>query len=155
MSSPFSQDWRDCLSAHFRYTVRNHDHATEATVAQILRETGLTDAQIAELKVTAALRVEDLPDGFTPDLDGLAALAEQQAERPPVFAVPDLPSPSQTTETEALELVGDPLEIDFATGEPVDEPPVSTEESLADGDSDEADEEQSPPADAPKQLSFF
>ena len=155
MSSPFSQDWRDCLSAHFRYTVRNHDHATEVTVAQILRETGLTDAQIAELRVTAALRVEDLPDGFTPDLDGLAALAEQQAERPAVFAVPDLPSPSQTTETEALELVGDPLEIDFTTGDLVDELSAPTEETISDDASDEADQEQSPPADAPKQLSFF
>jgi hypothetical protein len=147
MFSPFNEDWRDCLGAHFRYTVRNHDHATEKTVADILRETGLTDAQIGELRVTAALRTEDLPDGYLPDLDGLAALAEQQAERPVQVAVPDIAPLSQTQESEALELVGDNPALDLLDALAG---PAVADEAETPGDDDAP-----PPADAPVQMSLF
>ncbi len=84
--SPFSEDWRDCLKAHYTYVIRTDDVRTEKTLRTVLHECGYNDAQINEWYVLATMHVDDVDPDFVPDLELV------QAEAAPVMvAVPELP----------------------------------------------------------------
>ncbi len=145
--NPFAKDWRDCLEAHFVHVIRTHDHVTEPTLAHVLKQTGFSETQLAELKVRATMHVDDVPGDFVPDLAILDEAPAQPEAR--IFAVPEMPTqvaePVDDPETPELELL--------APDEPVDdEPPVAEVEDESPSDDPE------PPAenpDAPQQLSLF
>ncbi len=83
--SPFAEDWRDCLRVHFQHVVRNKDHTTEQTLVGVLQDIGFTEPQLAELKVLATMRADEVGPDFVPDLDALQARAVEA--KAPVFAV--------------------------------------------------------------------
>lgn len=89
--SIFSEEWRECLKAHYMYVTRERDARTERTLVGVLHNVGFTDAELNELKIRATMHVDDVGADYVPDLDLLKA-AEQAAA---VFAVPDLPVPTQ------------------------------------------------------------
>jgi hypothetical protein len=133
--SPFTDDWRDCLRAHYQEVVRNQDHVTERTLVGVLHEVGFSESEMAELKVLATLRVEDVPPDFVPDLDVLQAQALEEIQQ-------------QTAASEA----GQAAEARVFEAVAVEPPAASEEDSSA----LPADEE--PPdyrSDAPLQLSLF
>lgn len=84
--SPFADDWRECLIAHYQHVIRNQDQVTERTLIGVLLNTGFTESELAEWKVRATLRADELPPDFVPDLDVLQAQAvetiQQQAAEP-------------------------------------------------------------------------
>jgi hypothetical protein len=109
--SPFSDDWRDCLSAHFTHVIRTNDVRTEPTLTGVLLAAGFTEAELRELKLRATMHVDDVPADFVPDLEIL-----QTASAPPVFAAVEVPPP-------AAELVAEEVEEDAE-----DEPPAPHDE---------------------------
>jgi hypothetical protein len=132
-NSPFSDDWRDCLRAHFAYTVRMQDVRTEHTLSAVMQEIGFSEAEMRELRVRATLRTEDVPPDFVPDLQALAEQSPPEAAR--VFAVAAVPEAlAEAVQEELLEL---------------------EEESVI--DPDEVQEAAAPPPspDEPQQLSLF
>lgn len=135
--SPFSDDWRDCLRAHFTYTVRMQDVRTEHTLTAVMQEIGFAEAEMRELRVLATLRAEDMPPDFVPDLEALAVQAPPEAAR--VFAAVAL-----APEAEAVRMA-DEAEALLPEGE-----------TVLDEAEPAADEPPAPPApDGPTQLSLF
>jgi|FLYN01.1.fsa_nt_gi hypothetical protein len=66
--SIFQDEWRECLRAHFMDVVRRDDQRTLKTLLRVMHDTGFTDDELAELRVRATLRAEDMPDDFVPDI---------------------------------------------------------------------------------------
>lgn len=51
--SIFFDDWQACLRAHYVHVLRTHDAVTEPTLRQVLRQTGITDEELAMLQEQA------------------------------------------------------------------------------------------------------
>jgi hypothetical protein len=134
--SPFAGDWRDCLRAHYQYVLRSGDTTTERTLVGVLHEVGFSDHDLAELKVLATLRADELPPGFVPDLDALTDAAVQQLQAP--AAAPAQPEPAI-----------------FAAAFP--DPAPDSEPGVPAPDAPSPDDEEPPDyrSDAPEQLSMF
>ncbi|MDX2160254.1 MAG: hypothetical protein SF162_02910 [bacterium] len=73
--SPFDDEYRDCLRAHYAHVIRQHDVRTERTLRGVLKEVGFGDDELAELKVTATAHIDDVGADYMPD----PALVEQIA----------------------------------------------------------------------------
>lgn len=85
--SPFSQDWRDCLKAHYTHVVRTEDHRTEKTLRAVLYECGYDDDALKEWYLLATMHVDDAPPDFVPDEEHLKAFAAVVApDVPPIEA---------------------------------------------------------------------
>ncbi|MBL8147438.1 MAG: hypothetical protein JNL34_13720 [Anaerolineae bacterium] len=92
-TSPFADDWRDCLIAHYQNVLRNQDHLTEGTLLGVLQEAGFSDQELAEFKVRVTMRAEDMGPDFMPDLDALKAEAVEAIQQQ-TAAVPNEPEPA-------------------------------------------------------------
>lgn len=95
--SPFSQDWRDCLKAHYTHVIRAEDHRTEKTLRAVLHECGYSDADLNEWYLLATMRADDLPPSFAPDVERAVAVAV-----PPMPAA-ELPLDEAAPEVETLD----------------------------------------------------
>jgi hypothetical protein len=102
MPSIFSEEWRDCLRAHYTYVVRMGDQGTERTLRGVMHEAGFGEGELRELYVLATAHVDDAGGDFVPDMDIF-----EQAEPAPVIAA--VAAPEETTETM---LVEETLEIE-------------------------------------------
>ena len=86
--SPFSEDWRDCLKAHYTHVIRTNDQRTEKTLRTVLHECGYSDGQIDEWLVLATMHVDDAPPDFVPDMERAAeAFVSVPAAPPPAVEV--------------------------------------------------------------------
>ncbi|MFN7210442.1 MAG: hypothetical protein ACK4P1_08640, partial [Aggregatilineales bacterium] len=47
LRNPFLDDWRECLLAHYRWLVEQHEHQIAATMRHVLREAGVPEARFA------------------------------------------------------------------------------------------------------------
>lgn len=72
MTSPFSQDWRDCLQASYQRAARLGDQGQLRGLTAILLSAGFSRAQLQDFFIQATAHVDDAPDGFLPDLSGLS-----------------------------------------------------------------------------------
>lgn len=72
--SPFSEEWRDCLRAHYTYVVRANDTRTLDTLAAVLKQIGFREDELREMYVRATMHVDDMPEDFTPDMTVLVAM---------------------------------------------------------------------------------
>ncbi len=124
--SPFADDWRECLSTHYQYTIRNQDAVTERTLTDVMRRIGFSDQQLAELRVLATMRAEEMPPDYVPDMDLLTTLA--QAEQQPQsdtfqITVPEIPEALVIVEDVFSEAVVAEIEIiEPLEDQPDDEP---------------------------------
>ena len=137
MPSIFSQEWRDCLRAHYAYVVRMGDHGTEKTLHHVMIEAGFREDEVKELYVLATAHVDDVDADFVPDMD---IFAEETASV--AVVVPEISA-------EVLEIVDAP---EFEDGE------VTAEAVEAELDeAGEAEEAAEAPPSAPDttQLSLF
>ncbi len=101
--SIFFDEWRACLRAHYVYVLRTNDTVTEPTLRHVLRQTGLTEEELAALQAEAlggplplsefspapdsAPSVPPAPDFF----EETEAAAENPSEEPPSVAPGQLP----------------------------------------------------------------
>ncbi len=117
--SVFSDDWRDCLKAHYRDVVQRNDQHTEQTLTGVLHDVGFSDDDLRQLKLEATMRTEDLQGDFVPQLD-LGA-------EPTVHAGVDVPpadDPEPKAEAAASELTEEPdTDLDANDDPPDDDRP--------------------------------
>jgi hypothetical protein len=158
----FTDDWRDCLRAHYSHVVRTEDHVTEPSLHKVMNAAGFSESELAEMRVRATMRADEMPGGFEPDLDILAdASADSTPEAPFMIAMPEMRTAEaeqaaileETPADEAEILAGEEEAITdeaepFAVEEeaPVDEPALADDGTFYEADDDE---------DAPQQLSLF
>jgi len=128
-SSIFADEWRDCLREHYMYVIRERDDITRPTLTKVMLEAGFSDDELAELRVRATMRAEEMPEDFVPEMDVLEAKIQPVPEIPTA----EVPTPEEIAEDES----------------PVDEMVV------ADAENAEAEEEIEEDPDQPKQLSLF
>ena len=114
--SIFSDDWRDCLRAHYMHVIRTDDKGTEVTLRAVMREAGFTADELKALYVEATMHVDDVPPDFIPDMD---------------FAAPE-PAPEQVVQAlvEEAAVVIDGIDDEGAEGTPNDEPPPTTDPGI-------------------------
>lgn len=159
----FADEWRDCLRAHYMYVVRTEDHVTLPTLTVVMHQAGFNDSELAELRVRATLRTEQVSDDFVPDLEVLeTAPPPAEPDAPRVIAVPEMPASSvaearQEQPVEAseellpTEMTADELllidEDVMLVGDAADEEEMSSEAVEP--------EELPPDPDAPQQLTLF
>lgn len=75
-ASPFADDWRDSLEAHFKTVSRLGDSTQRADARAALQQAGYSREQIALLYVEATMDPDALPDDFSPDLAMIETLRE-------------------------------------------------------------------------------
>jgi hypothetical protein len=131
MDSIFSEDWRDCLAAHYTYVIRENDQRTERSLRGVLINAGFNEDALKQIIIQATAHVDDVSADFVPDF----ALLEPEPEASFSIAVPQ--------EVIEAELVEQAL--------------ASDEAADADTDPDAAVDDDSPPNDDPgiTQLSLF
>lgn len=69
--SIFFDEWQKCLHAHYLHVLRERDAITEPTLRRVLLNTGLTEAELAEMQQHAAGPVHEsagLPEAVFSDL---------------------------------------------------------------------------------------
>ncbi|MGQ9886914.1 MAG: hypothetical protein ACUVSX_00350 [Aggregatilineales bacterium] len=64
--SIFTDDWRACLREHYMYVVRTGDRVTLPSLTLVMHEIGFTDDDLAELRVLATMRADDMPPDYVP-----------------------------------------------------------------------------------------
>jgi len=138
-SSIFSDEWRDCLRAHYTHVVRMDDKGTEKTLRHVMIEAGFTESELKEMYVLATAHVDQVGADFMPDM-------EIFAEEAPVLVAVALPQDV----IEAM-VVEDALANDEQADAEADEE-TDIEEAV-----EEMTEEEPPPPDDPDvtQLSLF
>ena len=129
--SIFSEEWRDCLVAHYTYVVRMGDQGTERTLRGVMVEAGFSEDELRQLYLLATAHVDDVGADFVPDAELLAPLVEA-----PPAVEPDELDRMDKMEVEAEEAV---------------EEEVVEEETGA----EEADQVEPPPDPGITQLSLF
>ncbi|NWG17771.1 MAG: hypothetical protein HXY41_14180 [Chloroflexi bacterium] len=137
----FADDWRECLRAHYMHVIRTGDRVTEPTLRGVMQEAGFSEAELAELRVLATLRVEDAPEGFAPDLHALDGQPAGQAFYSMPAAADEPPEAEATFDVE-----------DMAANE---EAALLGVDAAPPADDDQPDEPDEPDADSPQQLSLF
>jgi len=140
--SIFSDEWRECLRAHYTTVVRNQDKVTEKTLRGVMHEAGFSDAELRELTVRATMRVEDVDADFVPDLQVLEA-------EPVVVPGIAIAVPQEVIE---VALVEESVALDEANAAEIEEAEMDEREIETEGEG-----EDDPPPAAPDatQLSLF
>jgi hypothetical protein len=133
--SIFTEEWRECLRAHYMDVIRRNDQITLKSLVRVMHDTGFNDDELAELRVRATMRADAMPDDFVPD--------------PRIFQVsadvtPNTLEPDQTlADEEYIEQVQAEL------------PDVIEEEVIEAASNDDLPQEPKEDPDAPQQLSLF
>lgn len=166
----FAEEWLECLRAHYMHVIRTEDHVTLPSLTIVMRQAGFDDSQLAELRVRATMRAEDVSPDFVPDLDVLNHAESEQSEAT-IFPVPEIPTPVEAVapaaeaaalietapEVQVLEAIveaeavlpenplTEDLEAELLSGEVEVEPETDVEE----------DEPEKEDPNAPQQLTLF
>lgn len=130
-SSPFSEDWRDCLRSHYTYVVRANDTNTIDSLTTVLHQVGFSKDELGEMFVRATMHVDDVGEDFVPPEEFLVAVTEAisdlTAEPPPEALV-------IAAEEASLEIENQPEEpVMEAAVEGEEPPPEETVEIDPDG----------------------
>lgn len=67
--SPFHQDWRACLRAHYMHVIRIGDAVTEPTLRSVLTHVGFSEDEIKQMAIEAKIRDTDTSPDDLPGLD--------------------------------------------------------------------------------------
>lgn len=100
----FGNDWRDCLKAHFMYTIKVGDTLTTESLAGLLLSANIPESVLAELRVRATMHVDEVGKNYEPDL---GILDEHNDHHHSVHE-----TPRQTAETTHVEAVDEELFMD-------------------------------------------
>jgi hypothetical protein len=149
-TSIFSDEWRECLVAHYTHILRNNDHRTEHTLRGVMLDVGFTEDDLRHIYIAATAHVDHVPDDFTPDSRFVEAVLMPEAVAEPILAASDeapfeSPEPPFDTSFEDVEDAGELLALDES----------EIEDNLPD-DEPQDDDSAAPPADPDiTQLSLF
>jgi hypothetical protein len=148
----FGDEWYECLEAHYMHVIRTNDKVTEPSLTYVLvKQVGFTEAQLAELRVKATMRAEDMPDDFVPDMSVLEAVEAAAEEATFSIAVPEMPAESSVPETLVLTEADPSVELLSVEQNP-DEAAVSEAEPPP---PEAPITKPKPAADEPQQLTLF
>jgi hypothetical protein len=149
MPSIFSQEWRDCLRAHYTYVVRMGDAGTEKTLRGVMYEAGFGEDEVKELYVLATAHVDDVGADFVPDMEVF-----EEAEPTPMMVA--VVVPEEIIEAELIDEMNATEEIAVSeTIVDLDEE-ADFEAEYDETELDEAEEDEPPKADPDvTQLSLF
>ena len=140
--SIFADDWRDSLRAHYIHTVQTNDLVTLKTLEGVLLDVGFSRDELRDLYVQATMRVEDVPEGFAPDMER-AALHDDE---PTIFPAVDVIQP-ETVDADVIQPEQvEPEAVNELQPESVEEAPDEQADDFPPDDDD---------PDQPKQLSLF
>ena len=115
--SVFTEEWRECLREQYKHVIHINDKNTIVSLTGVMLSAGFREDELAQLRVEATIRTEDMPDDFIPDLEILqdqpAAKVEEQSPQdfqphPLECQCPSCMEISMTPHDEE----GQPLEID-------------------------------------------
>jgi hypothetical protein len=142
----FDNDWRECLRAHYFHVVRERDKNNEQSLISVLKQSGFTDSDLAELRahVLAELGWQDELAAELPAETPAASMEAEPEELAPVDVPAEVPEPIQAIEAEA-EVVQDAL--------PQEAEPVMVEPKKP--DPLEPPKRGKKPPETPKQMSLF
>lgn len=139
--SVFADEWRICLREQYKHVIRENDQVTLPSLTAVLYRVGFTDDELAQLRVEATMRTEDVAEDFVPDLEILKpALAPSSAEADGGF----VPHPLECQCPQCVDIDLVPHDED---GQPLSEEALL---ELEDRQRHEADDE-----DNPTQMSMF
>ncbi|MCK6580314.1 MAG: hypothetical protein L6Q98_19650 [Anaerolineae bacterium] len=142
--SPFADDWRECLRAHYQYVVRANDRRTLDSLTGVLHQVGFREDELGELYLRATLHVDEVAEDFTPDMTVVAAMVSAAGGAPSEDASAALIAAAEA----AAQAVENPSEPDYAAPDA---------EPAADSAPGDAPSDETPPYDpsGPQQLSLF
>jgi hypothetical protein len=142
--SIFTEEWRRCLRAHYMDVVRRDDQVTLKTLVRVMHDTGFSDDELAELRVQATMRADEMPDDFVPDTRIFQVNADlsAQEEIAPASEPESFYEPANFEEDAQDERLAPMNEIADAVQQDIPEEPEQIEA-----------EEEDP--DAPQQLTLF
>jgi len=136
--SIFTDEWRECLRAHYMDVIRRNDQITLKSLVRVMHDTGFSDDDMAELRVRATMRAEDMPDNYVPDMH--------------IFQVNADFSPSEEVVADQPLLETEPMPQEAVAEAVYDDRPETAEEEGA-GEFTVEDNKDDP--DAPQQLTLF
>ncbi len=117
--SIFRDEWRESLCAHYMDVVRRDDQKTLRTLTDVMVEVGFSERELAELRVRATIRAEDMPDDFVPDMQ----IFQDDVGTRHVVSVPEIPDTESEVHALVSEAVPDAEVIDDVHDDiPADEP---------------------------------
>ena len=114
--SIFSEEWRDCLRAHYTTVARANDRITEKTLRGVMFEAGFSEEELRQLYLQATAHVDDVSEDFTPDMEFITEAVQVVAAAPA-----EAPSAAEVAEPEIVEAVEEVIEAE-AEIEQADEP---------------------------------
>ena len=113
--SVFADDWRACLREHYMHVVRTDDRATLPSLTLVMYEVGFSDDDLAELRVLATMRADDMPADYVPPeiaaprvFAAVAPPDEIEAEADALPVEDEEPEPDTEAEPEPDEDAADP-----------------------------------------------
>lgn len=77
--SVFHHEWLRSLREQYKQVVRNDDSGTLSSLTAVMRNVGFRADELSQLRIEATMRVDDVGEGFSPDMDILANTSLTQA----------------------------------------------------------------------------
>jgi hypothetical protein len=148
-TNPFETQWRECLRAHYTHVIRVQDVGTERTLSKILKRLNFTDAELAELRVLATIRTEDMGEDFVPDMAALGEVIAGRVEAE--LAVMEAAAEAESVPP-AAEVIA---ETTLVAGVTLAEAPAADAEPPVPPAPPPQDEYYAPADDSPRQMSLF
>lgn len=150
--NPFADDWRESLRAHYMHVIRVDDKVTERTLSRILLRLNFSEAELAEMRVLATMRTEDMGEDYVPDFAAVEALVAAEVEAAQRAAEAEAVAPPPAAEA--------PLFVGVAVPDATAPPEAADDTTSAPAPPEEPaapphDEYYAPPDDTPQQLSLF
>ncbi len=147
--SPFEDEYRASLRAHWKYVIRQGDKRTERTLRHVMKQLGFREDELTQLTLAATAHVDDMPDGFAPD----PAMIEQIAALGKIAAANEAAVNPGGVLGDGEPLPPEEAALDLHTAHrhehALDPEAIEAEADSAENEPDE------PAEDAPTQLSFF
>ena len=174
--SVFHNEWLRSLREQYKQVVRNDDRATLSSLTAVMHNVGFRDDELSQLRIEATMHVDDVGEGFSPDMDILSKTGLTQAHPAECTCPACMTIDESKFDSEGQPLAPDPEAEEYETGhafsvaelagndagEEVDS--ITFEDSLAAEAASQLDEEIESPAeadeseadpDAPQQMGLF
>ena len=67
--SVFADEWRRSLRAQYQHVAQTGDMVTLPSLTDVMLQVGFGEDELSQLKLQATMHVDDVADGFAPDLN--------------------------------------------------------------------------------------
>ena len=112
--SVFFDEWLRSLREQYKHVVRSNDRVTLPSLTAVMQNVGFGAEELAQLRVEATMHVDDVPHGFTPDLE---ILTPSPAPHPAECMCPDcIPIDEGAHDADGQPIAADPEAAAADTG---------------------------------------